>query len=48
MTLEQSKGKINRGEHWCMNAEKGRYALHHKIDIIKQLAVLIDEVALQT
>jgi len=43
MALEQLKGRIKQGERWRMTVEKRRYTLYHKIDIIKQLADLIDE-----
>lgn len=43
MALEQSKDKIKQSELWRMIVEKRRYTLYHKIDIIKQLAELIDE-----
>ncbi len=40
--LEKEKGKIKKGEKWAMKVEK-RYAAFHSIDIIKELAALIDE-----
>jgi len=36
------RDRIHSGEKWRMTVEKRRYALHHKIDIIKELAELID------
>lgn len=41
--VTQVKDKINHGERWRMTVEKRRYTLYHKIDIIKELAELIDE-----
>lgn len=41
--VELVKDKINPGERWRMTVEKRRYTLHHKIDIIKELAQIIDE-----
>jgi len=35
--------RIRAGERWRMTVEKRRYTLYHKIDIIKQLAELLDE-----
>jgi len=37
------RDKIRAGERWRMTVEKRRYTLYHKIDIIKELAELIDE-----
>jgi len=37
------KKKIHEGEKWRMTVEKRRYTRYHKIDIIKELADLIDE-----
>ncbi len=34
---------IQPGERWRITLEKRRYTLHHKIDIIRELAELIDE-----
>jgi tRNA acetyltransferase TAN1 len=42
-TLEGLKGNILPGEKWGMKVEKRRYTLHHSIEIIKELAELIDE-----
>jgi len=41
--VAQIKDKVKHGERWRMTVEKRRYTLHHKIDIIKALAELIDE-----
>jgi len=41
--VAQIKDKIKHGEKWRMTVEKRRSTLHHKIDIIKQLAELIEE-----
>lgn len=41
--VENVRDKIKRGERWRMTVEKRRYTLHHRIDIIKALAELIDE-----
>ncbi len=35
--------KIHAGERWRMIVEKRRYTLHHKIEVIRELADLIDE-----
>jgi tRNA acetyltransferase TAN1 len=37
------RDKIQPGERWRITLEKRRYTLHHKIDIIRELAELIDE-----
>jgi tRNA acetyltransferase TAN1 len=37
------RDRIRAGERWRMTVEKRRYTLYHKIDIIKELAELIDE-----
>ncbi len=37
------RDQIRPGERWRMTVEKRRYTLHHKIDIINELAELIDE-----
>jgi len=37
------RDKIREGERWRMTVEKRRYTLYHKIDIIEELAELIDE-----
>lgn len=42
-TLEKERGKIKKGEKWAMKVEKRRYTALHSIDVIKELAALIDE-----
>jgi len=37
------KEKIHEGEKWRMTLEKRRYTRYHKIEIIKDLAELIQE-----
>lgn len=37
------RDRIQVGERWRMTVEKRRYTLYHRIDIIKELAQLIDE-----
>lgn len=37
------RNKIEAGERWRMTVEKRRYTLYHKIDIIRELAQLINE-----
>jgi len=37
------RDKIQSGERWRITLEKRRYTLYHKIDIIRELAQLIDE-----
>jgi len=37
------KNRIQAGERWRMTVEKRRYNRHHKIEIIRELADLIDE-----
>jgi len=37
------KEKIHESERWRMTVEKRRYTRHHKIEIIKELAELIQE-----
>jgi tRNA(Ser,Leu) C12 N-acetylase TAN1 len=37
------RNKIEAGERWRMTVEKRSYTLCHKIDIIKELAQLINE-----
>jgi len=37
------RNKIEAGERWRMTVEKRRYTLYHKIDVIRELAQLIDE-----
>lgn len=41
--LEKEKGKILKGEKWAMKVEKRRYTKLHGIEIIRELAELIDE-----
>jgi len=41
--VEALRNKIRAGEKWRMIVEKRRYTQHHKIEIIKELAELIDE-----
>jgi len=35
--------KIHKGERWRMTVEKRRYTRYHKIEIIKELAELVEE-----
>lgn len=37
------RDRIKPGERWRMTVEKRRYTLYHRIDIIKELAELVDE-----
>lgn len=37
------RNKIEAGKRWRMTVEKRRYTLYHKIDIIRELAQLINE-----
>jgi len=37
------KAEIKPGERWMMRVEKRRFTIYHRIDIIKELAELIDE-----
>jgi len=37
------RDRIHSGERWRMTIEKRRYTLYHRIEIIKELAELIDE-----
>jgi len=37
------RDKIHAGEKWRMTVKRRRYTLHHKIEIIRELADLIDE-----
>ncbi len=37
------RDRIKPGERWRMTLEKRRYTVHHKIDIIRELAELINE-----
>jgi len=39
----QLKDRIKKGEKWRMTVEKRRYTQHHKMDIIKEIAEIIDE-----
>lgn len=41
--VKKLKEKIGHGERWAMKIEKRRYTKYHKIEIIKELAELIDE-----
>jgi len=41
--IMNSQEKIHEGESWRMTVEKRRYTRHHKIEIIKELAELIQE-----
>jgi tRNA acetyltransferase TAN1 len=41
--VKELRERIQPGEKWRMTVEKRRYALHHKIEIIEDLAELIDE-----
>ncbi len=41
--VTQLKNKIHTGERWRMTVEKRRYTQYHKIDIIRELADLIEE-----
>jgi tRNA acetyltransferase TAN1 len=41
--VEKVRDKIGKGERWRITLEKRRYTLHHRIDIIRALAELIDE-----
>lgn len=41
--VQKLKEKIKHGEKWAMKIEKRRYTKYHKIEIIKELAELIDE-----
>ena len=41
--VTQLKNKIHTGERWRMTVEKRRYSRYHKIEIIRELADLIDE-----
>jgi len=46
-SMKQGVGKlrnrIHADETWRMTVEKRRYSLHHKIEIIRELADLVDE-----
>ena len=39
----QLKDRIKKGEKWRMTVEKRRYTKHHKMDIIKEIAEIINE-----
>jgi len=41
--VRKLRNRIQAGEKWRMIVEKRRYTLHHKIEIIKELADLIEE-----
>ncbi len=41
--VKSLRDKIRAGECWRMTVEKRRYTLHHKMEIIKELAQLIDK-----
>jgi len=41
--VRKLRNKIQAGERWRMTVEKRRYSLHHKIEVIRELADLIDE-----
>ncbi|MEA2090151.1 MAG: THUMP domain-containing protein [Thermoproteota archaeon] len=41
--VRKLRDKIQRGERWRMTVEKRRYTKHHKIEIIRELAELVDE-----
>jgi len=41
--ITQLKDRIHAGERWRMTVEKRRYTHYHKIEIIRELADLIDE-----
>jgi tRNA acetyltransferase TAN1 len=41
--VAESKNKIQAGERWRMTVEKRRYTRYHTIEIIRELAELIDE-----
>jgi len=41
--VRKLKNGIREGERWRMTVEKRRYTQHHKIEIIRELAELIDE-----
>jgi len=41
--VTQLKDRIKKGEKWRMTIEKRRYTQRHKIDIIKEIAELINE-----
>jgi len=41
--VRKLRNRIHAGERWRMTVEKRRYSLHHKIEIIRELADLVDE-----
>ena len=41
--VRKLRNRIHAGERWRMIVEKRRYSLHHKIEVIRELADLIDE-----
>jgi tRNA acetyltransferase TAN1 len=41
--VRKLRNRIRAGEKWRMTVEKRRYNLYHKIEIIRELADLIDE-----
>ena len=41
--VRKLKNRIHSGEKWRMTVEKRRYSLHHKIEVIRELADLIHE-----
>ena len=41
--VSEIKDRILKGEKWRMTVEKRRYTRHHKSEIIKEIAELIDE-----
>lgn len=43
LAVKELKNKILPGEKWRITLEKRRYTRHHSIEIIKELAELIDE-----
>ena len=41
--VRKLRNRIHVGERWRMTVEKRRYSLHHKIEVIRELADLIDK-----
>jgi len=41
--VTELKNRIRAGEKWRMTVEKRRYTKHHRIEIIEEIAELIDE-----
>ena len=41
--VRKLRNKIHVGERWRMTVEKRRCSLHHKIEVIRELANLVDE-----